>query len=195
MVGESRLTTTRVAERAGVSVGTLYQYFPHKRALLYAVLHRHLDKVAQAVETACCASLGSTVADMAEVLVGAFLDAKAERLDVTQALYLVAEDLDTRSLIVGALERNVAATASLLETAMDASFADLPATAAMAFSAIAGSTRILFERGNASASEISNLRRNLTLMCRSYLEAARRPSPETEQGGEENDRSREAVGR
>jgi len=28
--GPDRLTTTRVAERAGVSVGTLYQYFPNK---------------------------------------------------------------------------------------------------------------------------------------------------------------------
>lgn len=36
--GIGRLTTTRVAERAGVSVGTMYQYFPHKQALLYAVL-------------------------------------------------------------------------------------------------------------------------------------------------------------
>lgn len=29
------LTTTRVAERAGVSVVTMYQYLPHKQALLY----------------------------------------------------------------------------------------------------------------------------------------------------------------
>ena len=28
--GEKGLTTTRIAERAGVSVGTMYQYFPHK---------------------------------------------------------------------------------------------------------------------------------------------------------------------
>jgi AcrR family transcriptional regulator len=30
--GYRALTTARVAERAGVSVGTLYQYFPHKRS-------------------------------------------------------------------------------------------------------------------------------------------------------------------
>jgi AcrR family transcriptional regulator len=41
-VGKERLTTTRVASRAGVSVGTLYQYFPNKSALLQAVLKRHL---------------------------------------------------------------------------------------------------------------------------------------------------------
>lgn len=36
--GAERLTTTRVADRAGVSVGTLYQCYPNKQSLLFAVL-------------------------------------------------------------------------------------------------------------------------------------------------------------
>ena len=51
--GADRLTTTRVAERAGVSVGTLYQYYPNKRSLLFAVFEDHLDKVTRAVEVVC----------------------------------------------------------------------------------------------------------------------------------------------
>jgi AcrR family transcriptional regulator len=35
-------TTNRIAERAGVSIGTLYQYFPNKDAILVALVHRHL---------------------------------------------------------------------------------------------------------------------------------------------------------
>lgn len=38
--GTARLTTNLVAERAGVSVGTLYQYFPNKAAVVEALLAR-----------------------------------------------------------------------------------------------------------------------------------------------------------
>ncbi len=38
--GHDRATTNRVAERAGVSIGSLYQYFPNRDALLGALRHR-----------------------------------------------------------------------------------------------------------------------------------------------------------
>lgn len=37
-------TTDRIAERAGVSIGSLYQYFPNKDALLTALAQRHVDE-------------------------------------------------------------------------------------------------------------------------------------------------------
>jgi AcrR family transcriptional regulator len=40
--GFGELTTTRVAEVAGVGVGTLYQYFPAKESLLFALLEREM---------------------------------------------------------------------------------------------------------------------------------------------------------
>ncbi|MEJ0098451.1 MAG: helix-turn-helix domain-containing protein [Pseudomonadota bacterium] len=43
--GWTGVTTNAVAERAGVSIGSLYQYFPNKLALVEAVRRRHLDEV------------------------------------------------------------------------------------------------------------------------------------------------------
>lgn len=40
--GSRAFNTNAVAERAGVSIGTLYQYFPHKRAILLAAAKRDL---------------------------------------------------------------------------------------------------------------------------------------------------------
>jgi len=40
-------TTNRIAERAGVSIGTLYQYFPSKEAIAVALLERHITDTDQ----------------------------------------------------------------------------------------------------------------------------------------------------
>ncbi|MGW6724621.1 TetR/AcrR family transcriptional regulator [Nocardia sp. NPDC055029] len=40
-------TTNRIAERAGLSIGTLYQYFPNKQAMLHTLAERHLIDGAQ----------------------------------------------------------------------------------------------------------------------------------------------------
>lgn len=54
--GEAGLTTNRIAEKAGFSVGTLYQYFPTKEALLLALIHRErrvaMDEVERILDRA-----------------------------------------------------------------------------------------------------------------------------------------------
>ena len=43
--GYASFTTNRVAEMAGVSVGSLYQYFPNKEALLGELMRRHVEEL------------------------------------------------------------------------------------------------------------------------------------------------------
>lgn len=42
-LGYDGVTTTLIAERAGVAVGSLYQFFPDKRAVVQALTQRNLD--------------------------------------------------------------------------------------------------------------------------------------------------------
>ena len=74
--GAERLTTTRVADRAGVSVGTLYQYYPNKQSLLFAVLENHLTNVMATVEAACESACHRPLAEMIREMVEAFVDAR-----------------------------------------------------------------------------------------------------------------------
>jgi AcrR family transcriptional regulator len=96
--GAGRLTTTRVAERAGVSVGALYQYYPNKQSLLFAVLEDHLDKVA-AVEAACMYARHKPLSEMVREVVEGFVDAKMERTDISMALYQIATDVGGPALV------------------------------------------------------------------------------------------------
>lgn len=50
--GFDKTTTNRIAEKAGVSVGSLYQYFPSKEALVAAVAQRHNQELMQVMHTA-----------------------------------------------------------------------------------------------------------------------------------------------
>ncbi len=47
--GFDGLTTNMVAEAAGVSIGSLYQYFPNKEALVAALIEKHVDQMTSAV--------------------------------------------------------------------------------------------------------------------------------------------------
>ena len=67
--GYARLTTNHVAERAGVSIGTLYEWFPGKEALVATVLTRHLDR-AQALLGERAAELVSGALCAEDIAVG-----------------------------------------------------------------------------------------------------------------------------
>jgi AcrR family transcriptional regulator len=48
--GFDAASTNRIAERAGVSVGSLYQYFPSKEAIIFALVERHVARMQKQLE-------------------------------------------------------------------------------------------------------------------------------------------------
>jgi len=116
-VGKEKLTTTLVARRAGVSVGTLYQYFPNKRSLLQAVLRAHLTRITEAFEAACTAHHGLPFCDMIARAASAFFDAKMIEPHVALALYSVSSDVDGLGITEDLRLRNESAFERLLLSA------------------------------------------------------------------------------
>ncbi|WHO71555.1 TetR/AcrR family transcriptional regulator [Rhizobium sp. BT03] len=168
--GLIRLNTTRVALRAGVSVGTLYQYFPNKQALLFAVLERHLDMLAGAIEKAGDHNPYPAKEMIAEAVVKAYLQTQIARAEVSPALYRIAMELDARALIEAAARRSASAIEAMLSTSGNGRFAD-PGLLAQTLTAALYGTVPPFCHRILSVADAHEAEKQLTIMFRSYLVA------------------------
>lgn len=177
--GLARLTTTRVAERAGVSVGTLYQYFPNKEALLFAILSRHFEEMAQALERVCAAGGKRPLAACAESIADAYVCVKTARPEATTALYRVAGAIDQFRLSTGIFRRLGSAVVDVLGSASDATFDDPQRVSFTLLSALAGLSRGTFGTLATGPEVLGRFREEARLLSRAYLAAAAtsRPSP------------------
>jgi AcrR family transcriptional regulator len=88
--GLPALTTNAVAERAGVSIGTLYQYFSDKNALVTTLAQREmeaaLDQVARALKGETDPAPEARVRAVVRVIVNAFRGRLRARRAVVQAI-------------------------------------------------------------------------------------------------------------
>jgi AcrR family transcriptional regulator len=160
--GLERVTTNRIADRAGVSVGSLYQYFPNKEAIVVAVARGLDERAADAI----VAALEGDDGDAIEALVGAMThrgeDARARAALLEDAPAGWTEETRARG------DRRVcdALAKRLGDRAHDR-------TAFVAYHAALSVTRAaLLQRpellGDAA------LRRELTHLVRAYVDGARR---------------------
>jgi AcrR family transcriptional regulator len=174
-VGKEKLTTTRVAARAGVSVGTLYQYFPNKSALLRAALRLHMEEIFAEVDKVCAEERGQSLEQMAEALAVAFLAVKMRDSKKSRALYAVSSDLEGAKITAGAYSRVNDAIVELLRSAPEVLKTDLQLMATVLQSTIAGVKRQLLESDMPEA-QFKIMQRELVLVVRSYVRACTEPS-------------------
>lgn len=88
--GIVKCNTTRIAERAGVSVGSIYQYYPNRDSLLAAVLQRHLDSVAEKIEELCLKYEKTSIRTLISALVDEIILAKLSNPEESKALYAIS---------------------------------------------------------------------------------------------------------
>lgn len=77
--------TNAVAERGGISVGSVYQYFPNKDALTLALIARFDDELLERVRTAI-AGQASSLRQSLKVLIRALIEVHAGRASLNRIL-------------------------------------------------------------------------------------------------------------
>jgi AcrR family transcriptional regulator len=81
--GLAALTTNRIAEAAGVSIGSVYQYFSDKDAIFRALHQRHIDEI----DGLIAATLVKHAASPLDVLINALIDGMVDAHAVDPELY------------------------------------------------------------------------------------------------------------
>jgi AcrR family transcriptional regulator len=123
--GYRKFTTTRVAERAGVSVGSLYQYFPNRQALITAVIKRYLDGLRATIEQHCRELCGRPLDQQVRGLVDAVIAAKWEHIEVSRALQEPLADIGGAQLVSASAVKVSGSIGEVLRSCTNASFLDV----------------------------------------------------------------------
>lgn len=75
--GYDRASTNRIAMAAGVSVGSLYQYFPSKEALVAALVERHVAQMLGLVKSKLAEVATAPLAEACRTMIAAMFEAHA----------------------------------------------------------------------------------------------------------------------
>src|SRR5947209_18080925 len=72
--GYKAASTNRIAQKAGVNIASLYQYFPRKEALVAALIDRQIDRMQELVGRELGAVAGLPLAQAIPVVIGALMN-------------------------------------------------------------------------------------------------------------------------
>ena len=112
-------TTNHIAKVAGVSIGTLYHYFPTKEALVAAVVHRMWQSELVAVMEHASAFQDKPLAEAIRLVVGALVDEVGKKIALYRYWYSEASHLGELATGLAMSDQAVGFVRSVLEARRD----------------------------------------------------------------------------
>lgn len=91
-------TTKQVAEVAGVSVGSLYQYFPNKQALVSELIRRKLVRLVEVAGVACDTA-PEDLRDSLEYVLAEIITEKQRTMGLSEALKMQSSTMGFQDLV------------------------------------------------------------------------------------------------
>jgi AcrR family transcriptional regulator len=167
--GPRAVTTNRVAARAGVSVGSLYQYFPNRSAVLRALIERELA-TAQRARPAAIDDAALPLASRVGAIVDWHLAVHAANPALSRGLdRLVAEALPREERARYAAERHAKVRETIRSLLAPGSRRDVGIVALVVDSCLAAATAAFVSRRAQALAEPA-LADELALLLTRYLE-------------------------
>jgi AcrR family transcriptional regulator len=117
--GEAALTTNKIAQKAGFSIGTLYQYFPGKEAIVLAMSQRERERFMQAMQAALDGAVRekkdarAAIRDVVRLLVDSFAVGPRLRRTMVRMVWRLDHYEPITQAMREAAERQAMALASL----------------------------------------------------------------------------------
>lgn len=85
--GTASITTNSIAETAGVSIGSVYQYFPNKRAIFIALHERHIAQVDSIIERCLTANIDATLEGLLSSIIDGIVVVHAADPELSELLH------------------------------------------------------------------------------------------------------------
>lgn len=163
-------TTNRIAAAADLSIGSLYQYFPNKDAILSALTDAHVDAGAALLRERAAAGLPESLDDLLRLFVRATID---NHRDDTRLHRVLFEEAPRSPALLDRLHRTeetlVQAAEELLTQHPEVAVADAAFAARMVVTTIESLTHRLLACEKPAATE--QLEAGIVAMLSAYLRA------------------------
>ncbi len=171
--GYDSFHTNRVAERAGVSIGSLYQYFPDKQALIEAIVVRHVTHLASALAACLVQARTLPIGEAMDLLVQATVDVYRNDPDLHRVVHEQIPQQQAEAAVRNTLEHLTTWLAELLAARRDEMRPLDPSAAAFMICHLVKDATCRLMLGTLGAASVQAAALELQWLVRAYLGVTR----------------------